>query len=94
MAILTAMAIRLFYLLDCIPWLRRPRTSHRRLCTRDHIYFSGGKGGERYPCELFTGSLGDLRNPKAHHDPVVADPLVAVEEMMVASALLRILDGT
>jgi hypothetical protein len=45
-------------------------------------------------CELFTGALGDLRNPKAHHDPVVADPLVAVEEMMVASALLRILDGT
>ena len=53
MAILTAMAIRLFYLLDCIPWLRRPRTSHRRLCTRDHIYFSGGKGGERVSWLLF-----------------------------------------
>jgi Protein of unknown function (Hypoth_ymh) len=43
-------------------------------------------------CELFTGALGDLRNPKAHHDPAVVDPLAAVEEMMVAGALLRIVD--
>jgi hypothetical protein len=44
-------------------------------------------------CELFTGALGDLQNPKAHHDPATTDPLVAVEEMMVACALLRIVDS-
>jgi hypothetical protein len=44
-------------------------------------------------CELFTGALGELRNPKAHNDPVITDPMVAVEEMMVASTLLRIVDG-
>jgi hypothetical protein len=43
-------------------------------------------------CELFTGALGELRNPKAHHDLTITDPLVAVEGMMVASALLRIVD--
>lgn len=44
-------------------------------------------------CELFTGALGELRNPKAHNDPVITDAMVAVEEMMVASTLLRIVDG-
>jgi hypothetical protein len=44
-------------------------------------------------CELFTGAFGELRNPKAHNDPVIADPMVAVEEMMVASTLLRIVDS-
>jgi hypothetical protein len=44
-------------------------------------------------CELFTGALGELRNPKAHQDPAITDPMVAVEEMMVASTLLRIVDS-
>lgn len=43
-------------------------------------------------CELFTGALGELRNPKAHQDPTITDPLVAVEEIMTAGALLRIVD--
>jgi uncharacterized protein Ymh len=43
--------------------------------------------------ELFIGAMGELRNPKAHSDPTITDPLVAVEEMMVASALLPILDS-
>jgi hypothetical protein len=44
-------------------------------------------------CELFTGALGELPNPKAHHDPTITDPLVAVEEMMIASTLLRIVNN-
>jgi hypothetical protein len=43
--------------------------------------------------ELFTGAFGELRNPKAHSDPTITDPLVAVEEMMVAGALQRIVDS-
>ncbi len=44
-------------------------------------------------CEFFCGAIGELRNPKAHQDPAITDPLVAVEEMMVASTLLRIVDN-
>jgi Protein of unknown function (Hypoth_ymh) len=43
--------------------------------------------------ELFTGTFGELRNPKAHQDPTITDPLIAVEEMMVAGALMRIVDN-
>jgi hypothetical protein len=43
--------------------------------------------------EFFTGAFGELRNPKAHNDPVITNPLIAVEEMMVASTLLRIVDS-
>lgn len=42
---------------------------------------------------LFEGVLGELRNPKAHRDPTITDPLIAVEEMMVAGTLWRIVDG-
>jgi hypothetical protein len=44
-------------------------------------------------CELFTGAFGELRNPKAHGDPTITDPLVAVEEMMTAGTLQRIVDN-
>jgi hypothetical protein len=44
-------------------------------------------------CELFTGAFGELRNPKAHGDPTIADPLVAVEELMSAGMLQRIVDA-
>lgn len=43
--------------------------------------------------ELFTGAFGELRNPKAHSDPTITDPLIAVEEMMIAGALQRIVDS-
>jgi uncharacterized protein (TIGR02391 family) len=39
---------------------------------------------------LFMGALGELRNPKAHGDPAITDPLLAIQEMMTASVLLRI----
>ena len=44
--------------------------------------------------DLFRGALGELRNPKAHGDPTITDTLIAVEEMMTASTLLRIVDST
>jgi Protein of unknown function (Hypoth_ymh) len=44
-------------------------------------------------CELFTGAFGELRNPKAHGDPTITDPLVAVEEMTTAGTLQRIVDN-
>jgi uncharacterized protein (TIGR02391 family) len=40
--------------------------------------------------DLFKGAFGELRNPKAHRNPSITDPLIAVEEMMMASVLLRI----
>jgi hypothetical protein len=44
--------------------------------------------------DLFGGALGELSNPKAHGDPAITDTLIAVEEMMTASTLLRIVDST
>ena len=44
-------------------------------------------------CELFTGAHGELRNPKAHQGPSITDPLIAIEEMMTAGALLRIVES-
>ena len=43
--------------------------------------------------ELFTGECGKLRNPVAHGDPTVTDPLVAVEEMIAVGMLKRIVDA-
>lgn len=40
---------------------------------------------------LFMGAMGELRNPKAHDDPTITDPQMAIEELMTASLLLRII---
>ncbi len=40
--------------------------------------------------QLFVGAMGELRNPKAHGDPTISDPQLAIEEIMTASLLLRI----
>src|SRR5262245_2816222 len=40
--------------------------------------------------KLFEGALGEIRNPKGHSDPSITDTLTAVEEMMTAGTLLRI----
>jgi uncharacterized protein (TIGR02391 family) len=41
--------------------------------------------------KLFEGALGELRNPRAHGDPQIDDPQIAIEEILAASALLRII---
>ena len=43
--------------------------------------------------ELFTGSFGEIRNPKGHNDPTITDTLIAVEELMTAGMLRRIVDN-
>jgi len=43
--------------------------------------------------ELFSGAFGELRNPVAHGDPTITDPLVAVEEMIAEGMLQRIVDA-
>jgi len=42
--------------------------------------------------ELFSGAFGELRNPVAHGDPTITDPMIAVEEMIAAGTLQRIVD--
>lgn len=42
--------------------------------------------------DLFRGAFGELRNPLAHGDPTITEPLLAVQEMMTAILLLRIVD--
>lgn len=44
-------------------------------------------------CELFTGAFGEIRNPKGHNDPAITDTLIAVEELMAAGVLRRIVDN-
>jgi hypothetical protein len=44
-------------------------------------------------CELFTGAFGEIRNPKGHNDPTITDTIVAVEELMTAGVLRRIVDN-
>lgn len=43
---------------------------------------------------LFMGAIGVYRNPPAHGGrPVIANPVIAIEQMMNASGLLRIVDS-
>jgi hypothetical protein len=51
------------------------------------------KGRKERRRELFSGAFGELRNPVAHGDPTITDPLVAVEEMIAAGMLQRIVDA-
>jgi uncharacterized protein (TIGR02391 family) len=39
---------------------------------------------------LFMGAMGELRNPRAHGDPTITEPRIAIEEILTASVLLRI----
>ncbi len=43
--------------------------------------------------QLFTGAFGEIRNPKGHNDPAITDTLIAVEELMAAGVLRRIVDN-
>ncbi len=60
---------------------------------RDSIHLAFPPDRDRCAGELFTGAFGELRNPKAHGDPTITDPLVAVEEMMAVGTLQRIVDN-
>jgi uncharacterized protein (TIGR02391 family) len=42
---------------------------------------------------IFEGSLGRFRNPEGHTDRAFADTIQAMQELMLASRLLRLLEG-
>lgn len=42
---------------------------------------------------LFEGALGRFRNPEGHADRTFSDPMEPMQELMLASRLLRLLEG-
>jgi len=52
------------------------------------------ESGERQArMELFSGALGSYKNPQSHRHVALSDPVEAMEQILLASHLLRIIEG-